>query len=142
MKDYLQLATRGAHAESEMCRLIGAILDGMPRIHRPAIDAIPLLPSDLSDIGALPELVLEIIRSTGVTEASAVATVAMDRGIDVCAIGLGSFLATCMDSPSFQPLAAVESINNFALYCAQLRAVERLEIRAWAGKRLPELKTA
>ncbi len=142
MTDYGILARRGEHAEREACRLIGAVLDGVSTIHAPARGALDGLPADLSDVGGMAELVMEIIRTHKVCTAAEVAEVALSRGVDACAIGLGSFLCECMDSPSFQAAHAVESICNFVAYCEQLRALERLQARAWAGKRIPELKTA
>ncbi len=135
------LARRGAHAEGEACRLIGAMLTTDDRLSVPAIAALAGLPADLSDIGGLPELVLEIIRRDRIYTAEGVAEFAQVRGVNIADLRLGSFLAECMDSPAFQPEQAVESIVNFSLYCSQLRAVERLQARAWQGKRIPELTT-
>ena len=139
MHDFGQMACRGAHAERELCRLIGAVLDGVSTIHAPARGALDGLPADLSDVGGMAELVMEIIRTHKVYTAAEVAEVALSRGVDACAIGLGSFLAECMDTPAFQPTQAVESVVNFSLYCNQIRSLERLQTAAWTGKRIPEL---
>ena len=139
MRDDLEMARRGAHAARELCRLIGAVLDGVKSIHAPARGALGGLPADLSDIRGLPELAMEIIRQDHVYTAEGIALAAMKRGLDICDLRFGSFMAECMDSPSFQAAHAVESICNFVVYCEQIRAVEKLRTRAWLGKRCPEL---
>ena len=142
MTDPAMLARRGAHAEGELCRLIGAILSGDVRLNIPAIAALRGLPADLSDIGGLPQLAAEIMRADRVHTADGIVMGAMKRGLDAAALRLGSFLCECMDAPSCQPENAVQSAVNFTVYCEQLRAVERLQDRAWAGRRIPELLTA
>jgi hypothetical protein len=141
MTDPAMLARRGAHAEGELCRLIGAILSEDACLTLPAIAALPRLPVDLSDIGGLPQLAVEIMRADGVHTADGIVLAAMKRRLDVTTLRLGSFLCECMDTPSFQPENAAQSVVNFTVYCEQLRAVERLQDRAWAGRRIPELLT-
>jgi hypothetical protein len=139
MTDHLEMARRGAHAARELCRLLGAALTADDRLKLPALAAMPGLPADMSDIGGLPQLAVEIMRAEQVYSAEGVAAAAMARGLNIAALRLGSFLCECMDSPAFQPQDAVQSVCNFAVYCEQLRAVERLTAQAWAGKRIPQL---
>ncbi len=134
--NHLQMCRRGEHAEAEACRLIGAVLTADERVSVPALAVLCLLPADLSDIGGLPELALEIIRRDRVNTAEGVVLSAMARGLDVCGLGLGSFLAGSMDNPSCQPDEAVQSVVNFSTYCEQIRAAERLRTWAWQGKKL------